>query len=306
MGTNQKTLEEVRVEDLFPNIHTKDALFARLISLYGSSLGPIIPLLQVNTKVVDYEYVFNHSGKKLISGLIISLLKSKGAEDTQNFGIFENGVDTSIMDIIVLRFADKWGKLVETLNFEFDPISPYEMKIDESTTDEMDSTKQNNMTSKRENSESRSETRDHTDKSQRDGTVNITENETLDDKKDGTSAHNVFGYNSTEEVSDSTESYNDNENSTRQNTSENTNSDTLDRTEKHTITATDALNESGSRDNTETYHRSNPTTRELTRKGNIGNTTRQELIAQQREMLQWQFWNVVFDDVDTVITRGMF
>ena len=57
---------------------------------------------------------------------------------------------------------------------------------------------------------------------------------------------------------------------------------------------------------TETYHRDNPITRKTQRKGNIGNLTPQELIDKQRKTLQWQFWNVAFEDVDSVISNGYY
>lgn len=302
---NQVNLDDVRVEDLFSNIFEDGAIFHKAAS-GESDLANLLVKLGLDTDIsIDLEYVFNHSGKKLISGFVANLLKRDGAETSQDFTLSEQSYKW-LENTISARFLKKWTKLLETLDIEFDPINPYDMKIDEKTTDDMDSTKESKMTTQKDGSETRSETRDHTDKSQRDGTINVTENETFDDKKDGTSERDTFGFNSSDEVPQSTESYNDNEESTRKNTSENINSDTLDRTEKHTIEGSDTLNETGSRDNNETYHRSNPTTRELTRQGNIGNITRQELIAQQREMLQWQFWNVVFDDVDTVLTRGMF
>ena len=302
---DSKCLDDIRIEDVFAKVFEVGGILSHAAQGDTDLANLLVKLGVRNDITVDLEYVLNHSGKKLISEFVTKLLKRDGAEVSQDFTLSEQSYKW-LENTLSNRFLKKWTMLLDTLEIEFDPINPYEMKIDEHVTDELWSDKQENSSTTRDNEETHSETRDHTDKSQRDGTVNITENETLDDKKDGTSAHNVFGFNSTEEVQDSTESYNDNENSTRQNTSENTNSDTLDRTEKHTVTASDTLGETGSRENKEQYHRSNPTTRELTRVGNIGNTTRQELIAQQREMLQWQFWNVVYDDIDTVLTRGMF
>lgn len=54
----------------------------------------------------------------------------------------------------------------------------------------------------------------------------------------------------------------------------------------------------------DTLNKSGEKTRTLTRKGNIGNTTLQELIDEQRRMLQWQFFNIAFADVDSVISSG--
>lgn len=69
---------------------------------------------------------------------------------------------------------------------------------------------------------------------------------------------------------------------------------------------TDESHDTRDRTATEEYSRQNPITRKTTRTGNIGNITKQQLIEQQREMLQWQFFDQVFADCDTVLTRGMF
>lgn len=46
--------------------------------------------------------------------------------------------------------------------------------------------------------------------------------------------------------------------------------------------------------------------RAITRKGNIGNVTMQQLTAQQREMLQWQLFDVIFADTDRLLTRPSY
>lgn len=44
----------------------------------------------------------------------------------------------------------------------------------------------------------------------------------------------------------------------------------------------------------------------ITRKGNIGNISMQDLTKKQREMLEWQFWDVVFSDTDKLLTRPTY
>ena len=46
--------------------------------------------------------------------------------------------------------------------------------------------------------------------------------------------------------------------------------------------------------------------RTITRKGNIGNVTMQQLTEQQREMLQWQLFDVIFADTDRLLTRPSY
>lgn len=55
-----------------------------------------------------------------------------------------------------------------------------------------------------------------------------------------------------------------------------------------------------------TRSRTTDNTREIVRKGNIGNVTMQQLTEQQREMLQWQLWDVIFADTDKLLTRPTY
>lgn len=54
------------------------------------------------------------------------------------------------------------------------------------------------------------------------------------------------------------------------------------------------------------YTRDSEYERETHRQGNIGNITRQQLIRQQRELLQYQFFDTVFADVDKVLTINIY
>ena len=47
-------------------------------------------------------------------------------------------------------------------------------------------------------------------------------------------------------------------------------------------------------------------TRELTRSGNIGVTTSQQMIASERELWQWNYFNVVFHDIDSVLCLPIY
>ena len=57
---------------------------------------------------------------------------------------------------------------------------------------------------------------------------------------------------------------------------------------------------------TTNHTRDNEFERDVTRKGNIGNRTNQELVRQQRDLLMFQFFDVVFDDVDRILTMSIY
>lgn len=50
----------------------------------------------------------------------------------------------------------------------------------------------------------------------------------------------------------------------------------------------------------------NMATRKITRKGNIGNHTLQELIEEQRNLLQYQIFDTIYQDLDEILTRSEY
>lgn len=71
-------------------------------------------------------------------------------------------------------------------------------------------------------------------------------------------------------------------------------------------TPTDRGTSSGDGSSSDSFSRDVERLRETTRKGNIGNITKQQLIEQQREMLKFQFFDVVYKDLDTVLTIHLY
>lgn len=63
----------------------------------------------------------------------------------------------------------------------------------------------------------------------------------------------------------------------------------------------DNSSDNSSSSRTEHYERDNTREREITRSGNIGNKSNQELMKQQRDMLNWIFFDTMFKDLDRVL-----
>ena len=59
-------------------------------------------------------------------------------------------------------------------------------------------------------------------------------------------------------------------------------------------------------ENTITSSTSNDTTRELKRSGNIGVTTTQQMLQQERELWDWNYYNTVFKDIDNLLTLMIY
>lgn len=253
----------LRIEDVFQEPFTNGLLY-NLVKV--GSLGYILEDIMNNSMSnLDMEYVYNRSGKKKVSGLVAHLL-SKSTIFVNGFP--QLGTDDYVLigDILRNRFGTKWLKARETIKYDFDPLTPYDMSIHENVQDTLSSTKNTSGT--------------------RNNKSDYEENTSTEEHVDGNSVNNVFGFNSADEVGDSTSQTNDNSSRTSSNNTE--------------------TSQNEERESQEIYSRENPIIRDLTRKGNIGNITKQQLIEQQRELLQWQFFNIVFDDIDSVLTRGMF
>lgn len=183
---------------------------------------------------------------------------SHNSETYSIYTLTKQGYD-DISKIINETYLEKWTKLFCTLNFEYNPIKPYDM-----TTKEKIGEKQGGTTS---NSGS-------TDDS---GSDTTTSKVILDKTEDS-----LYGFNSLEPVpSNKTE-----------NSSEN-------------LDSSESKNKSTS-SNTTIHGRTNDIDRELSRTGNIGNITQQELIKQERDIVQYIIWDTIYDDLNRVFTRSKY
>lgn len=99
-----------------------------------------------------------------------------------------------------------------------------------------------------------------------------------DNSYNGSSQNSRWGYNSTDAVKD---------NKTDDNNS--SNSDTFENKDINSTHSKTII-----RDGT------------ITRKGNIGNITLQQLTKEERDILQYQFIDVIYQDLDNVLTRNVY
>ena len=154
------------------------------------------------------------------------------------------------------KFKDKWNKLFELWNREYDPLQPFDITLSETYRD--------SRTSSDAGSES--------------STDDLTVNK---DDTDDTSETGLYGFNSegTSVPSDTSKS-------------------------------SSKSNYSSSNPSSKTYDKnSNSSTnggRDYTRKGNIGNITKQQLIEEERRILSYQIIDTIFNDIASVICRGKY
>lgn len=187
---------------------------------------------------------------------------------TQNHEYLSSEDINILAEIIFKVYQVNWNKLYETLSLEYDPIENYSM-VEEMQDDEKVTEYGKTVL--------------RTDNLQR--TKTGTETETPDLATDDNNS--VYGFNSSSSVPSTT----NHQTATGDTTTE------YDLTEGGTGTQTHA--DSGSDTETRNYT--------LTRSGNIGVTTAQQMIESERNLWLWNFFHgVVFPDVDKILTINIY
>ena len=312
-------MEFKRIKEVFPTWKTDGAIFAELATRavpWAASFSAI---------AVGLDYYGNFSGNKIISSLVENILPSDGALTSAEI--------TILTDIIMGLYATKWGKLWATMLLEYNPLENYNMvetMIDDETVTEYGKTNTRTDNLERQRTDNLSSQR--TDNLQHQRTDNLSSQRTdnLTHEKDGTETetpntttqddNSVYGFNSVDAVpSDSRTIENTGTNQkeydlterdtgtqTQLNTGTQTEADTGTQTQLNTGTQTEAdtgtqtSEDSGSDTSTRNYR--------LTRSGNIGVTTSQQMLESEREL--WRVWNffrgIVYPDIDRVLTIEIY
>ena len=195
-------------------------------------------------------------------------------------------LDATKINLLATYLADvyysNWSKLYNTINLSYNPISNYDMTETETVSDTGENTKQQTTTDTA--TESRSDT------SESEASNNTTNINTLN----GTQTGKKTGFNSGSFVDDTQQLNNQTESGATNNTS----------------TAETSSSKTGSLNSTNTINGTDTTSknieRELNRSGNIGVTTSQQMIESERNLYLWKFFDVVFADIDKILTLKVY
>ena len=236
---------------------------------------------------LDIAYLDGHSGERYCSNFINHRLGDSAVLSSDN--------RTLIANILWAMFGIQWTRLWATMKpTDYDPLTNYQMEETiegtESSTRTPDLTKGDTGTVQSTGQDKR--------------TPNITRTGTGTVKDDGTSSgntqNNLWGFNSTTSIpSDMSDVTGTNENTTTRDLTENeTGTDTTDKTN------TDTYNRSYTETGTDTT--AGTSSRKLSRKGNIGTNTFQNLLQQERSLWMYNFFEQVFKDVDSVLTIPIY
>ena len=250
------------------------------------SLMDELPWVSVITGAqLDSLYFDTHSGERFSSRIIIKRLKD---------GSLPSEARRPIATLVYARFRTQWSHLWATMNPTFDPLTNYKMEETvegtESSTRTPDLTKGDTGTVQTTGQDKR------TPDLSRKGTGTV--------KDDGSATNNnqtgIWGFNSSTSVpSDMSDGTATNENTTTRDLTETeTGTDTTDRTN------TDTYNRNYTETGTDTT--AGTSSRKLTRTGNIGTNTFQNLLQQERSIWMYDFFEQIFKDVDSVLTIPIY
>ena len=236
---------------------------------------------------LDILYLDGHSGERYCSNFINHRLNDSDVLSANN--------RTLIANILWAMFGIKWTRLWATMKpVDYDPLTNYKMEETvegtESSTRTPDLTKGDTGTVQTTGQDKR------TPNLTRNGTGTVNDNSSATN----TNHNGIWGFNSSTSVpSDMSDGTATNENTTTRDLTETeTGTDTTDRTN------TDTYNRSYTETGTDTT--SGTSSRKLTRTGNIGTNTFQNLLQQERNIWMYDFFEQVFKDVDSVLTIPIY
>lgn len=242
---------------------------------------------------LNIAYHYNRSGCKITSPLVDEYI-TDGEIPTASKAIIAN--------VLYNLYAVKWEKLYRLLALEYNPISNYDMTETETETGERSGTEVHSGTDTRNNTGTQTNSGTHSETTTHTGTDSTSATDTTETSGETGVENGIAGFNSS--------TYQKNTNSTGTTSGEGTttHSDTIthnttDGTQgSDSNTRTDNLAETLIHGESVTTGDSNEVTRELTRSGNIGVTTSQQMITSEVELWEWNFFMSVFNDIDTILT----
>ena len=214
----------------------------------------------VDNSVLDIAYFGNHSGGKFCAPLVKLLID----ED----GVIPSAARVTIAKILISKYFSNWKHLWETNVAVYSPIHNYDMyeERDLATTDDNVETTDGELS--------------------RTGTEGLTHG-MVESTQHGRTEDNVnykYGLNTTE--------YQQNRSDESVSTEGGTTTTTDSGTDTTTRNLVDSTDQTVTEDNEGTEHE------ETHRYGNIGVTTTQKLLQEERNLWLWNFFDEVFNDLD--------
>lgn len=247
-------------------------IFVQIQSLWSvktDALGQWPPWYsEVEPIVIDREYFLNHSGGKFCSPLVKYYI-DKGEVDDD--GVLTDTAKSAIARIIIAKYARSWKRLWDVNAAAYNPINNYDMV--------------ETRTTKGASSEAKVARLDKTDEETE--TNEYGKTETVEHGRTSDSMTYRYGINT-----DTSDPKPSEKNTTEEGGATTTRDGGSDSTVRELSSGSDSTsNTVGATEEEEELHRS----------GNIGVTTTQKMIEEERRLWIWNYFDQVFSDLDQVL-----
>ena len=299
-----------KILDVFPAWITTGAIF-KALSDYVTTISGELPWEdEIDADSLDLRWM-GHSGKKTISPLVQMLLYE---------GTMPAEALAKLAKMIYQSYALRWSKLWDTLLFEYEPIENYSM-VETMTND------QTIMAYGKTTTETPATTVTTTYGKTTTTTPNLTVTDTLTDDETVTTygktttetpgttvteENEISGFNST--------AYGDSDKRTTSTTGTNQTADSGDDSSvrnyvkdttttgnsAEAITGSDSTATTGTNQTADSGQDTSTRNYLLKRSGNIGVTTSQQMIESERQLWMWDYFTIIFKDIDGLFTLAVY
>lgn len=286
-------MKTTKLIDAFGDVLTDGGLFSVLNTLN-------VPWKNdVTANTLDLEYFYNISGQKSISPLLRRFLNGATTITTAQ--------KTTLANVLYDMYIKQWNKEYATLNLEYNPISNYDMTENETPAEITRTITPAETTT----TETPAETTDTETPAETTRTISPAETTNTIKPAKTVSENEVSGFNSSSYVDDTktTVTGDANDKGSDVFTVNTSGSDSLDvdtaGTLKHEVDTAGNTKIEVDTAGSEVITVQNERT--LTRSGNIGVTTSQQMIQSERELWLWNFFfEIVFPDIDEILTLAIY
>lgn len=285
---------EINVENVFYT-NEDGLIFDDGIITNINKVNSNIVFIKDNIEEMEIDYYIK-SGQKKISNINL----------VEHFTNYKE----KISKIILNRYLDKWNKIYNALLIEYDILDNYNSIETENISNITNLNKELNATNTNNIDKEISNTNNAT--INKDLEVNNTElisntSESIS-TGNGTGDSSIYGFNS------STKKDISQNKNTGTNESNNDSSSDVEKLQSEIETLTNENIDNGTENTTSTNVNienldetgNNNSNRTLTRKGNIGVTTSQQMLQSEIELRKTDFYNIVYEDIDNILTLKIY
>ena len=298
----------ITLKDLFPNWIRGGGILKTLSEMYKMPWSADFP----NVTDFDVDY-FGTYGDRGASPLAISCFEKYNGRvinDDEKLVVDDNGnyiVTASgqyiLARIIYHRFSTQWSKLYSTMKAEYNPIENYSMTETEKTDSTLSNTRNESATNTNTGTVAVSGTNTGTVSTDADTSqsTNLTDTTTVSNNTvNSTSGYKGFNSTDFQDVNSN--------NSTANGTTTVAHTGTVTGEDNSTVTNNLASSSNQSNNLTDTHEATNTDTganstdRTLTRSGNIGVTTSQQMLEAERQVWLYDYFNTIYKELNTILT----